>query len=86
MSVARLTRLTKDLTSLAPWAVPGSILAGWMAWPALTPAFKEQTLGLKPTPVSMTLTSGNNKDVFRSSGKYKYVKSEIGEPPVLEEE
>lgn len=86
LSVAQVTRLTKELTSLAPWGVPGSILVGWMAWPALTPTFKEETLGLKPTTVSPPVTSNSNKDVFRSSGKYKFVKSEIGEPPVLEEE
>ncbi|KAI9908113.1 hypothetical protein PsorP6_016684 [Peronosclerospora sorghi] len=84
MSASRLTHLAKELTSYAPWSVPGSLLVGWMAWPALTPTFKQETLGLKP-PQSSTAPAGS-KSVFRSSGKYKYVKNEIGEPPTLVED
>lgn len=54
-----------------------------MAWPALTENFKENTLGLKwSAPAPFAAKSGGN---FRSGGKYKYVKHEIGERPTLEE-
>ncbi|KAG6964867.1 hypothetical protein JG688_00007513 [Phytophthora aleatoria] len=86
MSAARLTYLAKELTGLAPWGAPGALLVGWMAWPALTPAFKEETLGLAPATLPSAPVSGSKKDIFRSSGKYKYVKNEIGEAPELEED
>ncbi|KAF1774666.1 hypothetical protein GQ600_8399 [Phytophthora cactorum] len=87
MSAARLTHLAKELTAwVPPWGAPGALLVGWMAWPALTPAFKEETLGLAPATLPSAPVSGSKKDIFRSSGKYKYVKNEIGEAPELEED
>ncbi|KAG7400533.1 hypothetical protein PHYBOEH_005333 [Phytophthora boehmeriae] len=87
MSAARLTHYAKELTGYAPWSVPGALLVGYLAWPALTPAFKEETLGLKPAKLpSAPVASASKKDIFRAAGKYKYVREEIGEAPVLEEE
>lgn len=68
----------------APWGGPAVVLAGWMVWPGLTDNFKENTLGLKSSaPVPVAAKGAGN---FRSGGKYKYVKGEIGERPTLEEE
>uniref|UniRef100_K3WAF0 Uncharacterized protein n=1 Tax=Globisporangium ultimum (strain ATCC 200006 / CBS 805.95 / DAOM BR144) TaxID=431595 RepID=K3WAF0_GLOUD len=78
--------VAKEGIAYAPWAGPGAVLAGWMVWPGLTENFKQETLGLKPaTPVAVApaAKSGGN---FRAGGKYKYVKSEIGERPTLEED
>ncbi|KAE9039932.1 hypothetical protein PR003_g5163 [Phytophthora rubi] len=86
MSVARLTTLAKELSGFAPWAAPGALLVGWMAWPALSPAFKEETLGLKPATLSAAPASAGGNNLFRAAGKYKYVKGEIGEAPTLEED
>ncbi|TDH69566.1 hypothetical protein CCR75_002883 [Bremia lactucae] len=87
MSATRVTRLTKDVMALAPWSVPGAILTCWMAWPALTPTFKQETLGLAPATLPVApAAAASKKDVFRSSGKYKFVKNEIGEAPTLVEE
>ncbi|KAL3669554.1 hypothetical protein V7S43_004941 [Phytophthora oleae] len=87
MSAARLTHLAKELTGFAPWGAPGALLVGWMAWPALTPAFKEETLGLAPATLpSAPVSAGPKKDIFRASGKYKFVKGEIGEAPTLDED
>ncbi|EGZ27227.1 hypothetical protein PHYSODRAFT_284072 [Phytophthora sojae] len=86
MSVARVTHLAKELVGLAPWGAPGALLVGWMAWPALTPAFKEETLGLKPATLPTAPAAAGGKNVFRAGGKYKFVKGEIGEAPTLEED
>ena len=66
-----------------PWAAPASLIVGWLAWPALTPAFKEETFGIKAPAAPGTAAAA---PVFRGTGKYKYVKSEIGERPSLEED
>ena len=58
-------------------------MVGWMAWPALSPTFKEETLGLRPSQPS---SISAKQELMRSSAKYKYVKNEIGEAPTLEEE
>uniref|UniRef100_M4BR94 Uncharacterized protein n=1 Tax=Hyaloperonospora arabidopsidis (strain Emoy2) TaxID=559515 RepID=M4BR94_HYAAE len=54
-----------------------------MAWPALSPTFKAETLGLSPPQLSSV---NSKQELMRSSAKYKYVKTEIGEAPTLEEE
>ena len=59
------------------------LLVGWMAWPALSPTFKAETLGLSPPQLSSV---NSKQELMRSSAKYKYVKTEIGEAPTLEEE
>jgi hypothetical protein len=58
------------------------LIVAWIGWPALTPEFKQETFGIKPTPAHGSIEETNN---FRPSGKYKYVKNEIGERPSLEE-
>ncbi|CAH0477477.1 unnamed protein product [Peronospora belbahrii] len=66
MSASRMTHLVKDLAGYAPWGGPSVLLVGWMAWPALSPAFKEETLGLKPTNVTLTsVSAGPQKETFR---------------------
>jgi hypothetical protein len=71
----------------APWGAPAGILVGWFAWPALTPTFKEETLGLKPAVLpSAPVAAAPKAEIFRGTGKYKYTKGEIGEAPTLEED
>ncbi|TYZ64585.1 hypothetical protein PybrP1_001497 [[Pythium] brassicae (nom. inval.)] len=80
--------LAKDAKALAPWAGPGAILAGWLVWPGLTDNFKEEAFGLKPSvpaPVAPAARAAANNS-FRSGGKYKFVRGEIGERPTLEED
>lgn len=74
--------------SIVQWGAPAAVLVGWLAWPALTPAFKEETLGLKAAevPGAAPAAAAPKDDIFRSGGKYKFVKSEIGERPTLEED
>ncbi|CAI5708177.1 unnamed protein product [Peronospora destructor] len=85
MSASRLTQAQRSLqVSVPPWGAPGALLVGWMAWPALSPAFKEETLGI--TSTSSLVFGSLKQEIFRASGKYKYVKNEIGEAPTLEEE
>ncbi|KAL4105399.1 hypothetical protein PRIC1_003464 [Phytophthora ramorum] len=85
-SLSDLSTVAKELTGFAPWGAPGALLVGWMAWPALTPTFKEETLGLKPAELPSAPVSSPKKEIFRASGKYKYSKGEIGEAPTLEED
>ena len=40
-------RVAQEGTRLAPWGVPGLVLASWMVFPALTDNFK-RTIGLLP--------------------------------------
>jgi hypothetical protein len=72
----------------APWGVPAALTAGWLAWPALTPAYKEEVLGIKPAaaPAVAAAATPSSTPVFRTGGKYKYVRSEIGAIPTPEEE
>lgn len=74
----------------APWGVPAALTAGWLAWPALTPAYKEEVLGIKPAAVPAVAAAAAatpaSAPVFRAGGKYKYVRSEIGAIPTPEEE
>ncbi|KAF4323068.1 hypothetical protein BBO99_00003531 [Phytophthora kernoviae] len=87
MSAARLTHYAKELTGYAPWSVPSALLVGFLAWPALTPTFKEEALGIKPATLpSAPVASASKKEIFRAAGKYKYVREEIGEAPTLEED
>ncbi|KAG7386661.1 hypothetical protein PHYPSEUDO_015445 [Phytophthora pseudosyringae] len=87
MSAARLTQVTKELAGFAPWGAPGALLVGWMAWPALTPTFKQETLGLAPAALpTAPVSAAPKKEIFRAAGKYKFVKGEIGEAPTLEED
>lgn len=75
-------------TQTVPWAGPGAVLAGWLVWPGLTENFKEETFGIKtavPAPVAPAARGGAT-NTFRSGGKYKYVRNEIGERPTLEED
>jgi hypothetical protein len=52
----------------------------------LTPAFKEETLGIKQAAAPGTVpAAGAGGPIFRGNGKYKYVKTEIGERPSLAE-
>ncbi|TMW60183.1 hypothetical protein Poli38472_000225 [Pythium oligandrum] len=81
--------LAKELTALSGWAVPGALVAGWMVWPGLTESFKEEALGIKATPApgfAPAAAAPSKGPVFPSSGKYKFVRNEIGERPTLEEE
>jgi hypothetical protein len=69
-----------------PWVAPAGLAAGWLAWPGLTPAFKEETLGIKQAAAPGTVpAAGAGGPIFRGNGKYKYVKTEIGERPSLAE-
>lgn len=72
----------------AGWAVPGALVAGWLAWPGLTDNYKQEVLGLKPAsvPTPIAAAASGSKPVFRGTGKYKYVRSEIGAMPTLEED
>uniref|UniRef100_A0AAV1U4S6 Uncharacterized protein n=1 Tax=Peronospora matthiolae TaxID=2874970 RepID=A0AAV1U4S6_9STRA len=83
MSAARLTHVAKELSGYAPWGAPAVLFAGWMAWPALSPTFKQETLGLRPPQLPSVKSK---QELMRSSAKYKYVKTEIGEAPTLEED
>lgn len=62
------------------------MLLGWLAWPGLTPAFKEEVFGIKAIPAPGTEPASSQSNVFRGSGKYRYVREAIGEPPILVEE
>ena len=63
------------------------MLVGWLAWPGLTPAFKEEAFGIKSTPAPGTeAASAQSSNIFRGNGKYRYVREAIGEPPTLVEE
>lgn len=103
MAVASLQRVYNDplestsdrrahhmrvFVSIVQWGAPGAVLVGWLAWPALTPAFKAETLGLKPAvvPGAAPAAAAPKDDIFRSGGKYKFVRNEIGERPTLEED
>lgn len=75
-------------TPPAPWAGPGALLVGWLAWPALTDNFKAETFGMKPSvpaPAAPAARAAAN-NTFRGGGKYKFVRNEIGERPTLEED
>jgi hypothetical protein len=68
--------------------VPLSIGGAWFAWPSLTPAFKEEAFGIvtPPAPGSAAATAATGSPNFNPTGKFKYVRGEIGERPTLEEE
>lgn len=67
--------------------MPAAVTAGWLAWPALTDNYKEEVLGLKPSaPAAVAAAAATDKPVFRAGGKYKYVRSEVGALPTLEED
>ncbi|KAF0695303.1 Aste57867_13862 [Aphanomyces stellatus] len=80
-----LNYVAKTFAPLAPWAAPGAVVVGWLAWPALTPAYKNETFGV-PLPVA----PGTEPVVVGSAGtgfrQVKYVKGEIGERPTIEED
>jgi len=50
VNLVRLNSIGTFVVSLAPWGVPLGLVAGWMVWPALTPSFKTETLGMKAAP------------------------------------
>ncbi|ETV97932.1 hypothetical protein H310_09247 [Aphanomyces invadans] len=77
-----LQHVAKTMAPLAPWAAPGAVIVGWLAWPALTPEYKEETFGVKP-PVAPGVAPAVGASGFR---KFKYVKNEIGERPSLDDE
>ncbi|ETV80870.1 hypothetical protein H257_06326 [Aphanomyces astaci] len=74
--------LAKSVAPLAPWAAPGAVVVGWLAWPALTPEYKEETFGVKaPSAAGVAPAAGTSN--FRTT---KYVKNEIGERPSVDDE
>ncbi|OQS02376.1 hypothetical protein THRCLA_21434 [Thraustotheca clavata] len=77
-----LCHVSRIVTPLTKWAIPAGAALVWCAWPGLTAEFKEETLGIKPTPAPGSAAEANN---LRPSSKYKYVQNEIGERPSLEE-
>ncbi|KAJ0406508.1 hypothetical protein P43SY_001439 [Pythium insidiosum] len=76
------TYYAKEASGFVGWGVPAALAAGWMVWPGLTPAFKEETLGIKATPAPGSAAAAASS-VFSASGKYKFVRNEIGERPTL---
>ncbi|CAK4076482.1 unnamed protein product [Aphanomyces euteiches] len=83
-----LTHVAKTVAPLGRWGAPVAAIVGWLAWPALTPAYKEETFGIVP-PVAPGYAPADGASASSGSSglrTYKYVKNEIGERPSLEED
>eukprot|EP01039_Chlorochromonas_danica_P006675 gene6675-7377_t len=49
--------IQEQVIKLSYWGAPAAIAAGWLIFPALTPAFKQQVLGIAPPTTPQPLPS-----------------------------